>query len=425
MSHDDARPTARGGFLSRTAVLGVYLPALVFELGIGAVVPVVAVRAVELGADLATAGVLAALLGVGQLLADLPAGALAARIGDRAAMLVASAVSVVALVGCALADRVALLAVAVLALGAANAVFLLARQSYVTGITPVLYRARALSTLGGVGRIGVFLGPFLGAAVVHLTATPAAFWLAVATTALAVVVLVAVPDVEGPERVRGARASVLAVARDHRHVLVTLGGAVLLVGAVRGARQQVVPLWGEHLGLAPATTSLLFGVAGALDVLLFYPAGRVMDRRGRLAVAVPSMLLMAAAMLVLPTTTTAGGLAAVAMLLGAGNGVSSGLLMTLGSDVAPPDRRSAFLGVWRLLQDSGVAAGPLVVSAGAALGSLAAGVLATGAIGVAAAGALARTVPRWSVHASRRTRVAAGLRPDGRPAAPDGSAPGP
>ncbi|QGQ20333.1 MFS transporter [Cellulomonas sp. JZ18] len=422
MSHDDARPTARGGFLSRAAVLGVYLPALVFELGMGAVAPVVAVRAGELGADLATAGVLAALLGVGQLLGDVPAGALASRVGDRAAMLVASAVAVVALAGCALADRVGLLAVAALALGATNAVFMLARQSYVTGITPVLYRARALSTLGGVGRIGVFLGPFLGAAVMHLTDTTGAFWLAVVTTALAVVVLLAVPDVEGPQHRRGPRASVLAVAREHRHVLLTLGAAVLLVGAVRGARQQVVPLWGEHLGLAPATTSLVYGVAGALDVLLFYPAGRVMDRRGRLAVAVPSMLLVAAALLVLPTTSTAAGLAAVAVLLGAGNGVSSGLLMTLGSDVAPPGERSAFLGVWRLLQDSGSAAGPLVVSAGAALGSLAAGVLAAGTLGVAAAGALARTVPRWSVHASRRTRLAAGLRPDGRPAAPGGTA---
>lgn len=419
MSHPASPPSARSGFLSRAAVLGVYLPALVFELGMGAIVPVVAVRAVELGADLATAGVLAALLGVGQLLADIPAGALASRVGDRNAMLLASGVAVVAFAGCALADRVALLAVAALCVGATNAVFMLARQAYVTGITPVVYRARALSTLGGVGRIGVFLGPFLGAVVMHLTATPGAFWLAVVTTVVAVGVLLAVPDVEPPGARTRVRASVASVVRDHRHVLATLGTAVLLVGAVRGARQSVVPLWGEHLGLAPATTSVVYGVAGALDVLLFYPAGRVMDRRGRLAVAIPSMLVMACALLLLPTTTTVAGLAAVAMLLGAGNGVSSGLLMTLGSDVAPPDRRAAFLGAWRLLQDSGNAAGPLVVSAGAAAGSLGAGILATGGLAVVAAGALARTVPRWSVHASRRTRVAAGLRPDGRPVEPD------
>ena len=62
------------------------------------------------------------------------------------------------------------------------------------------------------------------------------------------------------------------------------------------------------------------------------------------------------------------------MLMGFGNGIGSGILMTLGADVAPPETRSQFLGVWRLCADSGSAGGPLVVSAAAALGSLAAGI---------------------------------------------------
>ena len=80
--------------------------------------------------------------------------------------------------------------------------------------------------------------------------------------------------------------------RDHRQVLLTLGIAVLMVGAVRGSRQTVLPLWSEHLGLSPATTSIVFGISGAADMLLFYPAGLLMDRRGRLWTAVPSMLVL-------------------------------------------------------------------------------------------------------------------------------------
>ncbi len=52
-------------------------------------------------------------------------------------------------------------------------------------------------------------------------------------------------------------------------------------------------------------TSLIFGVSGALDMLLFYPAGKVMDRFGRLWVAVPSMLTMAVGLAVLPLAHTA------------------------------------------------------------------------------------------------------------------------
>ncbi len=65
-------------------------------------------------------------------------------------------------VGCALAlvaPSLWVLGVAVFLLGPSGAVFLLARQSYLTAAAPVALRARAMSTLGGVTRIGLFLGP--------------------------------------------------------------------------------------------------------------------------------------------------------------------------------------------------------------------------------------------------------------------------
>lgn len=196
---------------------------------------------------------------------------------------------------------------------------------------------------------------------------------------------------------------------EFRPVFATLGIAVLLVGTVRGARQTVLPLWTEHLGVDPATTSVVFGIAGAVDMLLFYPAGKVMDRYGRLWIGVPSMLLVAASMVALPLTHTVVAVSVVAALMGLGNGLGSGILMTLGADVAPARGRAQFLGMWRVFQDGGAAAGPLVVSAGAALGSLAAGIWVIGAIGAAAAAALGRWAPRWSVHANQTTRRRAGL----------------
>lgn len=408
-----APPEIRQVPLSSGAVLaGVLAPTLVFEIGLGAVLPVIALTASDLGASLAGASVLVALLGIGQVIGDVPAGALAARVGDRRAMLVATVLAVLTLGACALAPNLATFGAAVLVTGASSSVFHLARQSYLTEVTPVVNRARALSTLGGVSRIGAFLGPFLGAAVLHWTGLRGVFWLAAVTTVLAGIVVALVPDVEGNRRPpprATVRVSTLTVLRQHRHVLLTLGTAVVLVGAVRASRQVVLPLWTEHVGLSATTTSLIFGLAGAVDMLLFYPAGHVMDRRGRLWVAVPSMVVLGGAIALLPLTHTVAGICAVAMVMGLGNGIGSGILMTLGADVAPPETRSQFLGIWRLLQDSGAAAGPLVVSAGAALGSLAAGIATMGAMGLVAAGALARWVPRWSVHANATTRRRAGI----------------
>lgn len=387
---------------------GVYAPALVFEIGIGAIMPIIPLSAVQLGANLAMAGVMVALLGVGQIAGDVPAGVLAARIGDRRAMLVAASLSVLALAGCALAPNLWVLGAGVLAVGATNAVFVLARQAYLTEVIPVMKRARALSTLGGVQRIGAFLGPFIGAGVVHVTNLSAVYWLAVLTSLLAAVVVVAVPDVAAAEVIRRRLAAVpvplRTVLRENGRVFVQLGFAVLAVGAVRASRQVVLPLWSAHLGFSPATTSIIFGISGAVDMMLFYPAGKLMDRRGRLWVAIPSMLILGGAILVLPFTTTLAGVTAAAMVMGFGNGIGSGILMTLGADVAPAAVRSQFLGIWRLFSDSGSAAGPLVVAAGAALGSLAAGIAAMGAVGILSTGVLARWVPRWSIHANATTR---------------------
>lgn len=388
----------------RRLLLGIFVPVVVFEIGIGAVLPVVALTAVDLGASPAEAGLVVALLAVGHIAGDVPAGAIASRLGDHRAMLAASVGAVVAVTGAALAPSVALLGVALLALGMVGAVFGLARHSYLTEVTPVMQRARVLSTLAGLHRVGLFIGPFLGALVIHLFGPRSPYWLAVVTSVVTAVVVGLVARGEPAhtppqEVVRTSR-----VLADHRQVFLTLGIAVLLVGAARGSRQVVLPLWSEHLGLAPATTSLVFGLAGAVDMLLFYPAGKVMDRRGRLWTAVPSMLVLGAGLLLLPLTTTLAGLAVVAIVIGLGNGMGSGILMTIGADVAPPHARAQFLGVWRLCQDSGNAAGPLLVAAGAALGSLAAGIAAMGLVAWGSAAALARWVPRWSVHANRRTR---------------------
>jgi MFS family permease len=385
----------------------VFLPALIFETGMGALAPVLALSGRALGASVGTASLVLALLGVGQILGDVPAGALAARLGDRKAMLVAAGIAMVTLTGCALATSVWQLALAVTATGATNAVFILARQSYLTEVVPTGLRARALSTLGGMSRVGAFVGPFIGAAV--LTGRPLRdiYWLASLCTLLTVVVLLVVPDVgDGDEAAPGgvAPASVRTVVRRHRRVFLTLGVAVVLVGSVRATRQTVLPLWAEHLGQSPSSTSVVFGIAGLIDTMIFYPSGKVMDRAGRLWIAVPSMLVLGLAQAALPLTHGLVSLTAVAMLMGFGNGIGSGVLMTLGADVAPPGTRSQFLGVWRLCADSGSAGGPLVVSAAAALGSLATGIAVMGGMGIVAAGALLHWVPRYSPFATTGTR---------------------
>jgi MFS family permease len=184
------------------------------------------------------------------------------------------------------------------------------------------------------------------------------------------------------------------VLLQHRHVLLTLGTGAMCVAGARAIREALVPLWAESVGFSPAQTSLVFGVAGAIDMALFYPSGWLMDRFGRVAAAVPSMLVLGLGMALLPLATSLVAVTAAATVLGIGNGLGAGLIMTLGADASPTDGRTQFLGGWRLCADLGRAAGPLALSGLSAVMSLGASAVVLGVGAVLGAGWLRIWVPR-------------------------------
>ncbi len=83
------------------------------------------------------------------------------------------------------------------------------------------------------------------------------------------------------------------------------------------------------------------------------------------------------------------------MFLSLANGVGSGILMTLGADLAPKDRPAPFLGAWRFSGDAGSAVSPLVVSLLTAVVSIAFASAALGVVGLAGSVLLVRYIPRY------------------------------
>ncbi|MET0864268.1 MAG: MFS transporter [Nakamurella sp.] len=385
------------GVTLRQIAPGAFVPPAVFAVGQGAIAPVVVISATDLGASPAMAALVVATAGLGQIAADIPAGSIVHRYGERPTMIGAAALTILALVGCIFAPNLFLFALSIFVTGIGTAVWLLARQAYVTEVVPYRLRARAMSTLGGVFRIGLFIGPFLGGAVVHFTGLWGAYAVHIVAALVAVGLLLATKDLavdDDVDRASRTRAPVGRVISEQRSVFVTLGVGVLGVSAVRAARQVVLPLWGQHLGLSPSTISIIFGVSGAVDMLLFYPAGKVMDRYGRVWVAVPSMVVLGLSLALVPLTQSVAMLTVVGLVMGVGNGMSSGLVMTLGADLAPPGQRPVFLGVWRMFADAGNGVGPFVIAGITAVATLGAGIAAMGGVGLLGAGWLGYWIPR-------------------------------
>src|SRR5690606_5505342 len=238
------------------------------------------------------------------------------------------------------------------------AVSMVARQNSVVEIAADAHLGRALSAVAASRRAGVLIGPFVGAAVGAVGGPAGGVWIQAAAIAVAGVLMMIVRDATG----RGAETGggVWAVAVDHAEPLTRVGAGALVLGVCRTSRTTVLPLWAAHVGLDAVATSVVFGIGGAMDLLISLPAGRALDTIGRVPVAVASTSVFALGALLLPLAHGPVAVGAVSVVLGAANGLSNGLLMTLGADLAPPGGRVAFLGLWRVAHALGVLSGPLV-----------------------------------------------------------------
>ena len=306
----------------------------------------------------------------------------------------------------ALAPTAAVLGMGMLVLGASAAVFALARHALLTTAVPAAYRARALSTLGGVFRLGLMVGPFLGAAIITVTGeTGAVYWLAIGALVGVAASLLLLPDPDSllrrdPELARPAVSplDVLRTIGRRRDVLGRLGLAALTVSALRASRQVLLPLWAVSIGLGDAQTATIIGATAAVDFALFYLGGWLMDRFGRLYTAVPSTVGLGLGFIMLALSSSVEDPVAwfigVAIGLAIANGIGAGILMTMGSDLAGRTDPAMFLGAWRLILDAGGAVAPLLLAGLTAVFSLAVGAGVIGGLGLVGAGLLAWMIPR-------------------------------
>ncbi|CAM3057922.1 MFS transporter [Lactococcus hircilactis] len=409
-------------------VASIYAPTMIYETGIGAVTPVIPLMALELHASPAIAAFIVALLGIGQVVGDIPAGYLATKLGDRKAMLYGAVVTLILLVTCAFTPNWVIFALSIFILGMVNALFVLARQAYLTEVTPPLRRSLSLSILGGMTRIGSLIGPFVGGAIMSIFAIsvagkredwlPGAFWAAVVLTCITFIVVYAVPEIEVPKTVKKVKQVTVKtsyILRKNLKMFATLGIAIVLVGAVRQTSNTALPLWAAHIGLNASMTSYIYGLSGLLDALLFYPAGKMMDKYGRLWVAIPSMLILGGSILFIPLTHGIWSMAIVSLIMGLGNSIGAGMIMTISADMAPENYRAQFLAMCRLFGDTGAAAGPLLIAAGAGIGFLSGGIWLLGGCGLLSALIMGLTLEKYSIHANQRTRLRHGMTKQGHP----------
>jgi MFS family permease len=387
---------APGGGFDRKVVLSIWLPTACIAMGSGLILPVLPLFALSFDASYAMVGLVLAARGLGNLAFDVPSGMVLRHLGVRRSMIVGGAVMVI----CALAmTQVRTLTEALvvqLLLGLGMALWNIARHTYVTETVELGRRGRTNAVMGGIGRISGFGGPVVGGALAEWVSLTAPFAVQGVLILLGVLAAILWVDRDLPRHESSARphAGVWQVLAGHWRVLLSAGSGQMCAQTIRAARSAVVPLYAaEVLGLDAGSVGLIISLSYATDMLMFYPAGQLMDRRGRKWAYVPSFIIQSAAMALVPLTSSFWTLALVTMLVGLGNGLGSGTMLTLGADLAPERGRGEFLGMWRFIGDGGSAAGPMIVGQVAQVAGLYLAPVVIAGIGLLGAALLGGLVP--------------------------------
>jgi MFS family permease len=378
-------------------LLPVYVPTALLAFGQGLLIPTLPVYAATFGVPFTLVSLAVGAAAIGTLVTDVPAGMLLGRLGRKPAMLLGTTLVAVSTLLIGLAHYFPELVVYRLLAGAGTALWGLSRHAYITDIAPVAERGRSIAIFGGINRIGVFAGPAAGGVVGASLGLNIPFLLASFMAIIATVIsLLFIRETGSAATVPHRRMRWQLVGnllKTHGPDLASAGIAQTFAQMIRAGRQLIIPLYAASvLQLDVAAIGMIVSAGAVIDMTLFVPAGFIMDRFGRKWAAVPSFTVMAIGMAMIPLATDYWSMLAASVLIGFGNGLGSGTMMTLGADLAPPGATGEFLGLWRLIGDTGGAGGPLVVGALADLIGLSLTALALSGVGLASAAVLALLV---------------------------------
>ncbi len=361
-----------------------YLATVLAGAGKGTMFLLVPIRGLELG-GLMGGFSLPGMFALGAVLTSLPGALAVTRHGHRPVLLSGLLLSGTAALGVAYGGALPWMTLAAFAYGVGQGVFSFARIAYLSDMIGVEQRGRVVSAVGGAHRVGLFVGPAAGGALSAATDTSTAIAAVAACAWLgALVIAVFLPrGTTVPSAAAGPPWSRLGrVLSEHRRTFASAGLAMLALAMVRAGRMLLIPICGTMLGLDAADVGIVKSVSMGVDMVMFLPAGMLMDRFGRKWAAVPCLGLLTVGVLIVGTATSYGGLLLGGLIAGFGNGLGSGINMTLAGDFSPREGRAEFLGVWALTSDLGGAVAPFAMGAVATAFSLAAAAALTAGIGV-------------------------------------------
>jgi MFS family permease len=317
----------------------------------------------DLGLSKAQAGILSASYAAGTLLASLPAGFVASRVGPRRTVISGLLLLGVSSLIFGLVHEIDLLDAARFTQGIAGALIWSGALTWLITSAPDESRGRVIGTALGTAVAGALLGPALGAIAASVGTGPVFGSVLLITSALALAAS-RLPEGGVPE------------LQSSREVVATLLSRPILDGVIFvavpsvmfGAIEVLVPLRIDALGGGHEVIAAGFIGGAALEAVLAPMAGRLSDRIGRRMPYVVGLTICAFAMVAVAVAQSLGGVLGALIVTSLGAGLCFAPALTLLSDIADSSR---------LHQGFAAGLSNMAWAAGQVIGGVGGGVVAT------------------------------------------------
>ncbi len=342
----------------------IYTPSLFMGLSNQGMSILYPLYALYLTGDPAFAALVAGLRAFGVMIFEIPAGYLASKFGNKKMLLFALFLSAGTMFGLALIDTLIFIALLAIPQGAASAIWFLSRQSYISDVAKRSHWGRTIALMAGINRAGALFGPFLGGLGATFFGYQITFLIGGLLIIIGLIFLAIYAENTHPKDslVVDKKLPLKVILAENKKTLSYASFIALSIQLLRAARQLLVPIFGNALGLSAGTIGAVYALASLIDMSLFYPVGIIVDKYGRKWSAAPSILVFIIGILLLPFADNLMLFILVTCLLGLANGLGTGIVMLIGMDLAPPNNKNSFLALWRFIGDLGGFTGPVIAS---------------------------------------------------------------
>jgi DHA1 family multidrug resistance protein-like MFS transporter len=333
-------------------------------LGFSIISPVLPQYALSFSISVGLIGWAVSSFALARMVVDIPAGLLADRIGRKQVMVIGLVFIGLSSILSGMAGNYPVFIIGRIIQGIGSALYITAATTWVAQVSAGEYRGRFMSIYSGIIFAATSFGPVIGGfSAVHfgLNAPFFVYGGFAVCGLLATIPLkeTAEHDLKTQSKVQFRDVPKVFANRAFLFVNVSVFALFFLRS---GVRSTLIPLFTSlNLGMTEDKIGILLTVAAVCTSVLTFPSGWLSDRIGRKWPIMSCLILSAIAVMLIPSQINMDGLIPIMILYGSATGLQ-GSIAAWPADVAPQDKLGTAMGIYRVIGDSGMFLGPIIVS---------------------------------------------------------------